>query len=163
MWRCQPSHYPPPGSKRHHEIGNATPKPRLHPQHRKSQVLWRVSIRYRPLIGPVQAWCYQSRDGALNRGGGDSMWLLNMWLRRLWLCVLCRKIPVSRHPLIKLEQKVTLCAANKIGHPLLGEMLLCDKLPTFHFRLSLLLSLRSKVGFEIGFTAKHSLILLNTH
>jgi hypothetical protein len=35
-------------------------------------VLWRVSIRYRPLIGPVQAWCYQSRDGALNRGGDSN-------------------------------------------------------------------------------------------
>jgi len=66
------TYYPPPGSKRHHEISNATPKPRLYPQHRKSQVLWRVSIRYRPLIWPVQAWCYQSRDGALNRGGDSS-------------------------------------------------------------------------------------------
>ena len=71
-------YYPPPGSKRHHEIGNATPKPRLYPQHRKSQVLWRVSIRYRPLIGPVQAWCYQSRDGALNRGG-DSIVSPETW------------------------------------------------------------------------------------
>ena len=41
----------------------------------------------------------------------------------------CRKILVSRHPPIKLEQKVAaLYAANKIGHPLLGKML---------FRLSL--------------------------
>ena len=29
----------------------------------------------------------------------------------------CRKIPVSRHPPIKLEQKVALYAANKLGHP----------------------------------------------
>jgi hypothetical protein len=60
----------PPGSKLPHEIGNTTLKPRLYPQHRKSQVLWRVSIRYRPLIRPVQAWCYQYREGALDRGGG---------------------------------------------------------------------------------------------
>ena len=43
----------------------------------------------------------------------------------------CRKIPVSRHPPIKLEQKVALCAANKIGRPLPGEMLLRGKLPAF--------------------------------
>jgi hypothetical protein len=49
----------------------------------------------------------------------------------------------ARHPPIKLERKVALCAANKIGRPLPGEVLLRDKLPTFHFRLSLLLYLRS--------------------
>jgi hypothetical protein len=40
---------------------------------------------------------------------------------------------------------VALCAANKTGRPLPGEMLLRDRLPTFHFRLSFLLSLLSIV------------------
>jgi hypothetical protein len=35
----------------------------------------------------------------------------------------CRKIPVSRYPPIKLERKVALCAANKIGRPFPEEML----------------------------------------
>jgi len=53
-----------------------------------------------------------------------------LWLRRLWLRIPCRKIPVSRHPPTKLEQKVALCGANKISRPLPGEMFLHDKLPT---------------------------------
>jgi hypothetical protein len=59
------------------------------------------------------------------------------------LRILAGKFLFPDIPPIKLEQKVALCAANKIGHPLPREMLLRDKLPTFHFRLSLLLSLRS--------------------
>jgi hypothetical protein len=51
----------------------------------------------------------------------------------------CRKIPVSRHPPIKLEQKVALYVANKTSRPLPGEMLLRDRLPTFLFQLSFLL------------------------
>jgi len=44
----------------------------------------------------------------------------------------CRTLSASRHTPIKLERKVALCAASKIGRPLPGEMLLHDKLPTFH-------------------------------
>jgi hypothetical protein len=33
------NYYPPPSPKRDHEISNATPNPRLYPQHRKPQVL----------------------------------------------------------------------------------------------------------------------------
>lgn len=52
----------------------------------------------------------------------------------------------SRVPVLSDQrQKVALYTANKIGRPLPGEMLLHDKLPTFHFRLPLLLSLRSTV------------------
>jgi len=42
------------------------------------------------------------------------------------------KIPVSRYPPMKLEQKVALCAANKIGHPL--PAFACQT-SGFHFRL----------------------------
>ena len=63
----------------------------------------------------------------------------------MWLCILAGKFLFPNIPPIKLEQKVALCAANKIGHPLPREMLLRDKLPTFHFRLLLLLSLRSNI------------------
>jgi hypothetical protein len=50
------------------------------------------------------------------------LWLLNVWLQYLWLRIPCRKIPVSRHPLIKLEKKVALYGANKIGRPLPREL-----------------------------------------
>jgi hypothetical protein len=73
-----------------------------------------------------------------------------VWLRRLWLRVLAGKFLFPDIPPIKLEQKVALCAANKIGHPLPKEIRLRDKLPTFHFRLSLLFSLRSTARSEIG-------------
>jgi hypothetical protein len=77
----------------------------------------------------------------------------------------CRKstLPDILRNLPQAEQKVgtalhnrPLCAANKIGRPLAGEMLLRDKLPTFHFRLSLLLSLRSTQNEPLQFLAKTS-------
>jgi len=58
-------------------------------------------------------------------------------------CTLPENSPVSRHSPIKLEQKVALYAANKIGRPLPGEMLLHDKprlfTSGFHFSLCALL------------------------
>jgi hypothetical protein len=59
-----------------------------------------------------------------------------VWLRRLWLHVPCRKIPVSRHFPIKVEQKVgPVRSQQNRAVPLLGN---CFNLPTLHFRLSLL-------------------------
>jgi hypothetical protein len=57
------------------------------------------------------------------------VWLLKVWLRRLWLRVLAGKFRFLTSLRFKLEQKVALCAANKIGHPLPREMLLRDTLP----------------------------------
>ena len=34
-----------PGTKQGGDLSNTTPEPRLYPQNRESQVLWRVSIR----------------------------------------------------------------------------------------------------------------------
>jgi hypothetical protein len=66
-----------------------------------------------------------------------------VWLQHLWLHVLVGKFLFLDIPPIKLEQKVALYAANKIGYLLSKEKLVRDKFPTFHFRLSLLLFLRS--------------------
>ena len=59
-------------------------------------------------------------------------------MRRLWLRVPCRKIPVCRYSLTK-GKKWPRAQLTKSAVP----FLLPDKLPTFHFRISLLLSLRS--------------------
>jgi hypothetical protein len=86
---------------------------------------------------------------------------LRVWLRRLWLHLPFRKIPVSRYPPMKLEQKVALCAANKIGHHL--PAFACQT-SCFHFRLfiSSLCALPT-VKFEIGFSSEHSIIYFQLH
>jgi hypothetical protein len=60
---------PPPGTVVGGSLGNATLKLRQYPRIREYQVLSRVSIGQRPLIGSMKAWCYKYRDRQLCRGG----------------------------------------------------------------------------------------------
>jgi hypothetical protein len=60
---------PPPGIVVGGSLGNATLKHRQYPRIKEYQVLSRVLIGQRPLIRPVQPWCYKYRDRQLCRGG----------------------------------------------------------------------------------------------
>jgi hypothetical protein len=71
-------HYPPPLAQRADgETGNTTPNSRQDPRIREYQVLSRLSIGYRPLSWPLQAWCYQERDLRF-APGGDTIPPLNI-------------------------------------------------------------------------------------